>query len=99
MFGTDGGVLPHGDNAREASVLMDAGLPPLEVLRAATVNASRAFRLEGVAGTIAPGLSADIIAVDGDSLVDRAALSRVAFVMSRGAVVRHGKQPPGEARP
>jgi imidazolonepropionase-like amidohydrolase len=88
VFGTDGGVLPHGQNAREFVVLGQAGVTPLDAIRAATVNAARALRLSDSLGAIRPGMIADIIAVEGDPLTDLHALSRVKFVMSRGNVVR-----------
>ena len=59
VFGTDGGVLPHGDNAKEFAALVEAGLPALEAIRAATVNAARAFRLDREVGQIKAGFRAD----------------------------------------
>jgi imidazolonepropionase-like amidohydrolase len=88
VFGTDGGVLPHGQNPREFSALVDAGIPPIEAIRAATVNAARTFALEREIGVIAEGHVADIIAVDGDPLRDVTALSRVLFVMHKGRIIR-----------
>jgi imidazolonepropionase-like amidohydrolase len=88
VFGTDGGVLPHGRNALEFQALIQAGVTPLDAIRAATVNAARALRLADSLGTIAPGMLADIIAVEGDPLVDITAMQRPRFVMSRGRVVR-----------
>jgi imidazolonepropionase-like amidohydrolase len=88
VFGTDGGVLPHGQNTREFAALLHAGVSPLDAIRAATINAARAFQIADSVGTIAPGMAADIIAVEGDPLTDVGALGRVRFVMSRGRVVR-----------
>ena len=87
VFGTDGGVLPHGQNALEFAALVDAGIPPLEAIRAATINAARSFGLDKEIGTIAPGTIADVIAVDGNPLEDVRALSRVVFVMRQGRVI------------
>jgi imidazolonepropionase-like amidohydrolase len=88
VFGTDGGVLPHGRNAEEFRTLVDgAGLSALEAIRAATINAATAFRLRDSVGVIAPRMVADIIAVRGDPLADIAWLSRPVFVMSRGRVI------------
>jgi len=84
VFGTDGGVLPHGRNAEEFAVLQAAGLSPLEAIRAATINAAAALGLGDSVGVIAPGMSADLIAVEGDPLTDLGALGRVRFVMLRG---------------
>ena len=66
-----------------------AGMSSLDVLRAATSNAARALRIADTVGTIAPGMVADLIAVDGDPLRDVEALGRVRFVMSRGRVIVH----------
>src|SRR5262245_24602160 len=68
VFGTDGGVLPHGQNAREFEAMVNAGIPPIDAIRAATVNAARTFSLANGTGTITPGVAADLIAVDGDPL-------------------------------
>jgi len=88
VFGTDGGVLPHGKNAEEFRTLVDgAGLTPIEAIRAATINAAAAFRLRDSVGTIAPRMVADIIAVRGDPLADVSVLSRPVFVMSRGRII------------
>jgi imidazolonepropionase-like amidohydrolase len=87
VFGTDGGVLPHGQNAREFAAMAAAGLSPIESIRAATTTAARVLGL-GRAGTLAPGAPADLIAVDGDPLKDLSALSRVTFVMRGGRLLR-----------
>ena len=88
VFGTDGGVLPHGENAKEFAALVEAGLPALEAIRAATVNAARAFRLDREVGQIKVGYRADIIAVNGDPLHDIQSLSNPIFVMYDGTVVQ-----------
>ena len=88
VFGTDGGVLPHGSNAEELRALVNAGLSPLEAIRAATVNAARAFRIQDSIGTIEPGKVADLIAVAGDPLADIGTLARPVLVLSRGRIVR-----------
>jgi imidazolonepropionase-like amidohydrolase len=87
VFGTDGGVLPHGQKIEEFRAIRALGLTPLEAIRAATVNAARAFRMADSVGTIAPGMFADLIAVDGNPLQDLEALGRVRFVMARGRVI------------
>ena len=87
VFGTDGGVLPHGQNAQEFVALARAGVSALDMLRAATVNAASALGIADSVGVIATGKVADIIAVEGDPLADVTALQRVRFVMSRGKVV------------
>jgi imidazolonepropionase-like amidohydrolase len=88
VFGTDGGVLPHGQNATEFATLVRTGRPALEAIRAATINAAKAFGIADSVGTLAPGMIADLVAVEGDPLSDSAALQRVRFVMKAGQVVR-----------
>lgn len=87
-FGTDAGVFPHGKNALEFNYLAAAGLPNLDILRAATVNAAELLHLSGRAGTIAPGAWADLVAVTGDPLRDIGAMQQIRFVMKGGKVVR-----------
>jgi imidazolonepropionase-like amidohydrolase len=83
-FGTDSGVSRHGINAREFQFLVEGGYSPLEAIQIATVNAADHLQLTGTAGRIAPGYSADIIAVDGDPTLDVETLMNVRFVMARG---------------
>lgn len=85
-FGTDSGVSPHGDNAQEFGLMVDAGMTPAAAIRAATVDAAAALGMESSLGLIAPGRAADIIAVSGSPLDDVRRLERVDFVM-RGGVV------------
>ena len=87
-FGTDTGVSPHGMNAREFQLLVEAGFTPLQAIQMATVNAADHLQLTGTAGRIASGYAADIIAVDGDPLTDVSTLMNMRFVMARGAVHR-----------
>lgn len=87
VFGTDGGVLPHGRNAEEFAALAAAGVSAKDAIRAATINAARAFGLSDSLGVIVPGMAADVIAVAGDPLADPATLNRPRFVMSRGRLV------------
>jgi imidazolonepropionase-like amidohydrolase len=83
-FGTDTGVSPHGMNAREFQLLVEAGYTPIQAIRFATVDAADHLQLGQTAGRIAAGYSADIIAVDGDPTQDVATLMQVRFVMARG---------------
>ena len=80
-------MLPHGRNALEFATLVKLGVPAVETIRAATINATKAFGLADSVGTIAPGMIADLIAVEGDPLTDVFALQRVRFVMRSGQVV------------
>ena len=86
-FGTDAGVSKHGRNADEFELLVKYGMPPVEAIKAATVNAADLLGLRNEVGTIEAGKSADIIAVAGDPLQDVRVLKSVAFVMARGEVV------------
>ena len=85
-FGTDMGVGPHGQNAREFGFLVEAGMHSREAIKTATVNAAKLLDLADEIGTVAPGKSADVIAVDSSPLDDVSVLERVAFVMARGDV-------------
>jgi imidazolonepropionase-like amidohydrolase len=87
-FGTDAGVSKHGRNADEFELMVRNGMPPVEALKAATVNAADLLGLSGEIGTLESGKSADIIAVDGDPLADVTVLKKVEFVMARGEVVK-----------
>jgi imidazolonepropionase-like amidohydrolase len=91
VYGTDGGVLPHGRNADEAVALVGAGVPPADVLRAATVNAAGALGIADSVGAVRRGMVADLVAVSGDPLVDVAALGRPRFVMARGQAVARAR--------
>jgi imidazolonepropionase-like amidohydrolase len=86
-YGTDAGVSKHGRNADEFELLVKFGMPPVEALKAATVNAADLLGLGQEIGTIEQGKSADIIAVAGDPLQDVTVLKKVDFVMARGDVV------------
>ncbi|MBL8554737.1 MAG: amidohydrolase family protein [Phenylobacterium sp.] len=83
-FGTDTGVSAHGDNAGEFALLVKAGLTPLEAIQAATVNAADHLQISADAGSLTPGHSADLIAVQGDPLKDVTLLTKVGFVMRAG---------------
>jgi imidazolonepropionase-like amidohydrolase len=85
-FGTDAGVFEHGRNAGEFALLVKYGLTPREALASATTVAARLLSMEDEIGRIAPGLSADMIAVDGDPLTDVRTLESVDWVMARGRV-------------
>ena len=87
-FGTDMGVGPHGQNAREFGFLVEAGMRSREAIRAATVNAAKLLDISDEVGTIASGKSADVIAVNSSPLEDVSVLERVAFVMTRGDIYR-----------
>jgi len=76
-FGTDTfGLSRHGDNAKEFALMVRAGMTPIDAILAATRNAAELIGKPQDIGSIAPGRSADIIAVDGDPLTDIARSKR-----------------------
>ena len=87
-FGTDAGVSKHGRNADEFELMVKYGMPAVEAIKAATVNAADLLGLSGEVGTVEAGKSADIIAVSGDPLSDVTTLKKIDFVMVRGEVVK-----------
>lgn len=87
-FGTDSGVGVHGTNAREFEYMVEAGMPPLEAIRAATYYGATVMGWEDRLGTLEAGKLADIVAVPGDPVGDISAMSRVSFVMKDGVVYR-----------
>jgi imidazolonepropionase-like amidohydrolase len=93
-FGTDAGVFPHGRNGGEFALLVEAGLSPVDALRAATsVNAE----LLGVAdrlGSLEAGKLADVVAVPGDPLQDIRRTEQVFFVMKEGVIYRNDRAAP-----
>ncbi|AQA00391.1 Xaa-Pro dipeptidase [Sphingopyxis sp. QXT-31] len=93
LFGTDSGVAPHGDNAKEFALMVKAGMTPAEAIKAATLD--NAAELGRPIGAILPGREADIIAVSGNPLTDVTRLEKVDFVMRRGVVHKSdGKRQP-----
>ncbi len=87
-FGTDAGVYPHGDNARQLSRMVRFGMTSAEALQAATINSADALGQAGNVGVIAAGALADIIAVEGNPLADISLLESVKFVMKVGEVYK-----------
>ena len=88
-FGTDAGVSPHGANGKEFRFMAEAGMPIMETIQAATVNAAKLLRVEDELGQIAPGFHADIVAFDNNPLEDVTVLERPNFVMKAGSVFRN----------
>ncbi len=87
-LGTDAGVHPHGENAKEVAAMVNRGMRPVDAIRAGTLHAADLLGL-GDRGAIAPGLLADLIAVPGNPLEDPSVLQRVEWVMKGGVV--HGE--------
>lgn len=88
-LGTDAAVYPHGLNAHEFAVMVKLGLPPLQAIQAATINAADLLGWSGKVGSLEPGAWADIVAVDGDPLQDVTTLEQVKFVMKGGEVIKN----------
>lgn len=86
--GSDVGVFSHGENVRELELLVDYGVPVVEVLRAATSVNARVLHLDDQVGQVRAGLLADLIAVEGNPLESISALRAVRFVMQSGRIIR-----------
>jgi imidazolonepropionase-like amidohydrolase len=87
VFGTDAVAGAHGQNARElVARVLEAHVPPMQALVSAQSLAAESLGMSGKIGSIAPGLDADIIAVDGDPVADITATQRVVFVMKDGVI-------------
>ncbi|WP_128893354.1 amidohydrolase family protein [Erythrobacter sp. HKB08] len=86
-FGTDAGVFPHGENAGELALMKAGGMSDRQVLASATSVAAEVIGMENEIGKLAPGYSADIIAVKGNPLTDVTVLEEVDWVMVRGRVI------------
>lgn len=89
-FGTDAGVFPHGENADEFRLMVEAGMTPIQAIQAATVGAARLLGREKELGDIRAGYLADLIAVRGDPVRDVNLLKQVDFVMKGGVVWKRG---------
>ncbi|PZO04224.1 MAG: amidohydrolase family protein [Alphaproteobacteria bacterium] len=87
-FGTDAGVSKHGRNADEFELMVAHGMTPATAIQAATVNAADLLGLSDQVGTLEAGKRADLIAVDGDPLMDVTVLKDVDFVMRGGQVFK-----------
>ena len=87
-FGTDAGVYPHGQNAREFELMVDAGMPPMFTLQAATTRAAELLGMSDDLGTLSAGKFADVVAVPGNPLEDIGLMKKVSFVMKDGVVYR-----------
>ena len=91
-YGTDAGVYPHGWNGRQMAKMVEWGLTPMQAIVSATGSAAELLGWQKNVGRIAPGLYADLIAVNGDPLRDVSEFERVAFVMKGGVVYKQGGQ-------
>ena len=87
-FGTDAGVFPHGQNAKEFGYMVEAGMPAIDAILSATIINAGILGMSDKLGTLQRGSLADIIAVDGNPLQDIHVLEQVSFVMKDGVVYK-----------
>lgn len=88
LMGGDVGVFAHGTNAREMELMVEYGMKPIDVLRSATSVNARTFGYGDQIGMLRSGMMADIIAVEGDPLVDIRKVAHVVFVMKDGRIYK-----------
>lgn len=88
MFGSDTGVSPHGDNGREFVLMVEAGMPPMQAIKSATMVPAKFLEIDDQLGSVQVGKLADLVAVPGDPLADIELMRRVHFVMKEGVVHR-----------
>ena len=87
-FGTDAGVFPHGENAKEFGYMVEAGMPPMEAIKSATLTNATILGMADKIGTVEAGKLADIVATEENPLVNIKALENVVFVMKEGVVYK-----------
>jgi len=87
-FGTDAGVYRHGMNWLEFGYMIEAGMKPMDAIKAATISAAELLGMKDQVGSIEVGKFADIVAVDGDPLKDPKVFGKVVFVMKNGDVYK-----------
>jgi imidazolonepropionase-like amidohydrolase len=86
-FGSDSGQIPHGENAKEFTALVKRGMPPLQAIQSATLNAADLLSMHD-RGEIKEGLRADLVAVAGNPLERISALEKTLFVMKAGKIYK-----------
>lgn len=87
-FGTDSGVSAHGDNWQEFVYMVEAGMPPLEAIKSATVHSATLLNIDDILGTLEQGKLADIVAVEGDPIRDISTMKNMLFIMKNGKVYK-----------
>ena len=88
-FGTDAGVFPHGQNAKEFGYMVEAGMSVMEAIQSATVTNAKVLGVPNMIGVIAKGFAADIVAVDDNPLQNIYTLEDVQFVMKAGKIYKN----------
>src|SRR6266446_2818208 len=96
-LGTDAGVFPHGDNAKEFALMVGLGMQPVDALKSGTSNDADLLGIGQAVGTLEKGKRADIVAMPGDPTADITATERVSFVMKDGKIIRNGPATPRTA--
>ena len=89
VFGTDAGVYAHGQNAKEFGYMVEAGMPPMETIQAATMTAAQILGVSDRLGSIEQDKTADIIAVPNNPLEDISTMENVSFVMKNGNIYKN----------
>ncbi len=87
-FGTDAGVFPHGENAKEFGYMVEAGMPPMEAIKSATVTNAGILGMSDKIGTLEVGKFADIIGSDENPIQNIKTLEKISFVMKEGVVYK-----------
>jgi imidazolonepropionase-like amidohydrolase len=87
-YGTDSGVYPHGQNARQFAYMVRYGMTPMQAIQSATIRAAELLGKEKMLGAIAAGRFADLVAVKENPLTNITALENIALVMKDGKIVR-----------
>jgi len=90
-FGTDAGVFKHGNNGKEFGFMVEAGMPAMETIQAATITNAMLLKMEGELGQIKKGFYADIIAVEDSPIENISTMENVVFVMKNGKVYKDEK--------
>jgi imidazolonepropionase-like amidohydrolase len=92
-FGTDAGVYNHGENAQEFRYMVEAGMKPIDALKAATSMDADLLGVSDRLGSLVAGKLADVVAVPGNPLADIRQTERVFFVMKEGVIYRNDRGP------
>ncbi|MCF8498732.1 MAG: amidohydrolase family protein [Sphingomonadaceae bacterium] len=87
-YGTDSGVYPHGQNAKQFAYMVRYGMTPMQAIQSATIRAAELLGKEKMLGAIAAGRFADLVAVKENPLTNITALEHIALVMKDGKIVR-----------
>ncbi|MFB1040107.1 MAG: amidohydrolase family protein, partial [Polaribacter sp.] len=90
-FGTDAGVFKHGNNGKEFGFMVEAGMPAMETIQAATITNAMLLKMENEIGQIKEGFYADIIAVEDSPIENISTMENVIFVMKNGKVYKDEK--------